>query len=189
MLVEAIPYGFTLAICMDNFNRWSRLKCTVRFLIKLLIGRDFIVFLLSSFHSNHHSYMMKFILLQNECLCFVSLCPYYFNLISLSEDLMKKYTIKIYYITVFTDTDSAELPLHHCLGTYWCPLQTLCHDGHCCPLQVLCHYGHWNLLQVLCHDGHCCPMLTLYLVPWWSLLSIANLYLVTWQPPVYALQC
>ena len=105
---------------------------------------------------------------------------------------MKKIYIKnLLRNCIHTYTDSAELALHHCLGSHWC------------PLQVLCHYGHWCLLQVLCHDGHCCPMLTPYLeprwslgsmqtmclVPCWSLVSTENLHLVTWQSPVYVLQC
>jgi len=189
------------------------------FLIKFLIGRNFIVFLFNgksaAFCSNDHGRTTKFILIQNECLRSGYLCLYYCKSTSLSKVLTKKINTKnLLCNSINTYTDSAELPLSWQLLVSIVsivPWWSLMSAASIVPLWSLVSTANlvpwWSLLSnadplILSHDGHlslhkpcalcrgqCCPMQTPYLVPCWSFVSTANLYLVTRQPPVYVLQC
>lgn len=114
-------------------------------------------------------------------------------------------TLKISYVTVFTHiliqrnyhctTVLAVTGVHckHCAimvtGVYCKSCAMMVTAVQCWPF-ILSHDGHLGLCKpcALCHDGRCCTVPTPYLAPCWSLVSTANLYPVTWQSPVYALQ-
>jgi hypothetical protein len=181
VLVEAVPYGFTLAIWTDNFYRptWSEVHCVIFSMVSL---QHFVRIMMVA---QWISYWYR----MNACVEATSVHTTAI-LHHFWRTWWKKYTLQISYVTVFTHILIQQN--YHCTtvlavtGVHCKPCAMMVTDVHCkhCAIMVSGVYckscammvaavqcwplilscdGHLGLCKpcALCHDGHplSCTML------------------------------